>query len=435
MLSAGVMLATVYAWGRAVIGTAGALAAVLALALMPRVFYHAHLSCFDVPVAAMWLLVCFAYSRSLADRRWRWAVLTGLLYGLSLNTKHNSWLLPPLLLLHFALVRIWSRRMPGMRPSAKGLLCMLLLGPPLLILTWPWLWHDTLPRFIDYVRFHAGHEYYNMEFLGRTYYEPPMPRAYAPVMTLATVPAITLVLSAVGVWRAAETCFATRRLESLAPENWQRATLFLLWALCVLGSYAPWLSNRTPIFGGTKHWLTAYPFMALFAGVGVSALLQRLGSSLSLGRFRPFAVCALALLLAAAPLTMTIQSHPYGLTAYTPLVGGAPGAASLGLNRTFWGYTTGSLTAYLNQEAPGGASVYLHDTARSSFAMLQRDRRVREDLRPTLDIASSNIALYHHEPHMARVEYQIWVDYGTLTPAVIGSFHGVPVVWAYRRPQ
>jgi hypothetical protein len=142
-----------------------------------------------------------------------------------------------------------------------------------------------------------------------------------------------------------------------------------------------------------------------------------------------------ALALLSAPVLTTWQSHPWGLSAYTPLVGGAPGAASLGLNRTFWGYTTGAVTDHLNERAPRNASVYIHDTAVPSWEMLRTDGRVRPDLRGTLNIAASNVALYHHEPHMGRVEHQVWVAYGTTWPAHIGTHHGVPVVWIYERPR
>jgi hypothetical protein len=131
---------------------------------------------------------------------------------------------------------------------------------------------------------------------------------------------------------------------------------------------------------------------------------------------------------------MTWSSHPFGLSAYTPVVGGAPGAASFGLNRTFWGYTTGSLEEEVNRRVAGGGVLYLHDTARSSFDTAKRDGRIRADIAGTLDIARSDNALYHHEPHMGRVEYQIWVDYETLRPSAIKAHHGVPVVWMYDRP-
>jgi hypothetical protein len=136
-----------------------------------------------------------------------------------------------------------------------------------------------------------------------------------------------------------------------------------------------------------------------------------------------------------APLAMTLHSHPWGLSFYTPLVGGASGAASLGLNRTFWGYTTGALVDELDAWAARPSSVYVHDTALQSWEMLQRDGRVSPNLRGSLAIHGSRLALYHHEPHMRRVEYEIWVEYGTRAPVAMELYDGVPVVWLYERPR
>jgi hypothetical protein len=205
--------------------------------------------------------------------------------------------------------------------------------------------------------------------------------------------------------------------------------------LCILVSYAPWLSRNTPIFGGTKHWLPAYPFLCLFAGQGFAFLRQKL-SWIGQGRalFAKLGDTGLAASVLAAPIAITLHSHPWGLSAYTPLVGGAPGAATLGLNRTFWGYTTGALQGFLNRRAAPNASVFVHDTAFQSWEQMVRDGRIRRDLRGAMTPAQGSLALYHHEPHMARVEYQIWVDYGTVAPVEIGAFDGVPVVWLFARP-
>jgi hypothetical protein len=89
----------------------------------------------------------------------------------------------------------------------------------------------------------------------------------------------------------------------------------------------------------------------------------------------------------------------------------------------------------LNEKAPAGARIYLHDTLGPSFDMLRRDGRLRADLRGTLDLARSDLALYHHEPHMSRVEAQIWVLYGTVRPAAVVAHDGVPVVWVYQRRE
>jgi hypothetical protein len=106
----------------------------------------------------------------------------------------------------------------------------------------------------------------------------------------------------------------------------------------------------------------------------------------------------------------------------------------LGLNRSFWGYTTGAVQDQINTLAPKGAKVFVHDTALQSWQMLAKDGRVRSDLRPQLGVAFSKIGIYHHEQHMSRVEHQLWVDYGTVKPEYVGAYDGVPVIWLYKRP-
>jgi hypothetical protein len=208
-----------------------------------------------------------------------------------------------------------------------------------------------------------------------------------------------------------------------------------LWCLALLVGYAPWWSPATPIFGGTKHWLTAYPFLALLAGRGfrlVALALERAGGERGFWNRLPLPALGAAS-VSLVSVVMALRVHPFGLSAYTPLVGGAAGAATLGLNRTFWGYTTGSLSDYIDRRAPQGSSIYVHDTALPSFDMLRADGRLREDLRGSLSIAGSNLALYHHEPHMSRVEHQIWMDYGSVTPSAMLTHDGVPVTWIYQR--
>ncbi len=419
-------VAVLFRWGARHCGRLAGLVAALSFAFMPQVFFHAHLACFDAPVASLWLVTSYLYSRSLERRSWPASALVGVVFGLLLDTKHNAWLFPLMVLVHFVLTRgrvtltelttgqSWWRRLP------TAWLAMLLLSPLVLIALWPWLWHDTLERWLGYVRFHTQHEYYNMEFLGRTYWRPPFPRTYAWLMTLATVPLVTLVLSGAGVAN-----FVRRFGDHPARSD------CVLWGASILMSYAPWLLTSTPIFGGTKHWLTAYPFLCLFAGLGFARVCEALRQVFA----RPIAAPVVAVCVLAGPVVMTLHAHPFGLSAYTPLVGGAAGAASLGLNRTFWGYTTQSLAPFVDQSSPRGGRVYVHDTAFPSFAMFQEDARLRRDLRPTLDIATSDVALYHHEQHMSRVEHQIWVDYGTLAPSAIATFDGVPIAWAYARPR
>jgi hypothetical protein len=430
MLMGGIAVAVLYLWGRQAVGRAAGVVAALAFALMPHVFFHAHLAGLDVGAAAMWLLTSYLYYRAFSERRIGWVIAAGVAYGFFLDTKHNAWLLPFALVAHLACVRCveWRRGVAREGPFVPpALLSVLLLGPLVFFLVWPWIWFSTGERLAEWVRFHLGHDYYNMAFLGHTYWKPPMPRLYAWLMTLGTVPAITLVLFLLGLVdsvRAAAQRAGTARL-----------SLDAFWLIGLGVSYAPWLSSDTPIFGGTKHWITAYPFMALFAARGFTMLADRIIALHQKLRDRPEAArAALGAVLAAGPLVMTLGAHPFGLSFYGPVLGGVSGAASLGMNRSFWGYTTGSLTSVLNQRAKPNAVVYLHDTASQSWELLRADGKIRRDLRGTLAIHASSLALYHHEDHMQRVEYQTWVDYGTVQPVAMRLYQGVPIVWLYERP-
>jgi 4-amino-4-deoxy-L-arabinose transferase-like glycosyltransferase len=437
-------VSVLYLWGSRVLGRAPGVFAAVAFALLPRVFYHAHLACFDVPVTTMWLVASYAYFRALQSGRRRWVWGSGLLYGLLLETKHNAWILPIALGVHLLVIYgaelLAHQRLP--RPVVpRPLWAMAILGPVVFLALWPWMWFEPWQRFPDYVRFHTQHEYYNMEFLGQTYWKPPMPEGYAWLMTVATVPLVTLLLGIVGGFAALvlvregpEPATNAKHAVVLKPLLSSPSSAQFFWLVALLVSYAPWWSSKTPIFGGTKHWMTAYPFLCLLAAKGFSMLCAQLREWAAERKLSERAIVpATFALLSVAPLVMTIHSHPFALSFYTPVVGGAAGAATRGLNRTFWGYTTGSLADFLNERAAPDASVFVHDTALQSWEMLREDGRIRSDLRGTLAIHQSSLALYHHEQHMAAVEYQIWVDYDTVVPARIETYDGVPVVWVYER--
>ncbi len=439
MCFGGLAVLVTYLFTTEVRGRLAGLVAATLFAFVPTTFYHAHLDCFDVPIAAMWLLSAWTYFRSVVAPSPRAFVVFGVVYGLTLDTKHNAWFLPFFVAAHWALAhgRAWLAKSAAPRPKPWALVSMLTVGPLVFVALWPWLWRDTTKRFVEYAKFHLHHDYYNMEFLGVTYWQPPFPRAYAWLMTLGTVPFVTLALFGVGVVVAlrAEIVPLVRGL--VRPRGALGATVLpgaplALFVLGVATNYAPWLSRSTPIFGGTKHWLGATTFLAMLAGIGFSWAVDIVRA-----RFpgRQLLGPSLAALVAVPSIVMSLRAHPWGLSAYTAIVGGTPGAATLGLNRGFWGYTTGSVTDVLDARVPPNGAVYVHDTAWDAWRMLQRDGRLRRDLRAVGSPAGADAALYHHEQHMAGVEYQIWVAMGTVSPVVVRGLDGVPIVWVYLRPR
>ena len=464
MLMMGLAIYVTYLFGAQLSSRrAGVMGAVL-LGLMPNVFYHAHLACFDVPIMAMWTACIYVYWRSQRDGGLAWAIAAGLMYGLTLETKHNAWMLPGVFLPHALLFQketLGRELKAGRLPVPAALVAMAVLGPLVFIGLWPWMWNEPVLRWQEYFAFHMNHEYYNMEFFGKNYFGPPSPKGYMPFMILATVPTVTLLLTFIGAgsWGRVELARAAAwargllaRLTKTTPAAaavaaptpalalGQREESTALLFLSAVVPLAVFLLPRTPIFGGTKHWITAYPFLMIFAGHGFDRVLTRAEEALKdklVGPRRGALTAALTAALGASvllgPLVVTQHSHPFGLSSYVPLVGGAPGAADLGLNRQFWGFTTQSLDPWLRAHAPPNASVYIHDTAWDSWLRMLDERRLRPDLRGVGSPSESDFAIVHHELHMAEVDYNIWADYGHVAPAYVLSHDGVPIISLHQR--
>jgi len=452
MCTAGAAIWITYLFGaRAWSRRAGLVAAAL-FALMPRVFFHAHLACFDVPITAMWLACIYVHWRAQEKRGLRgtlaWALAAGVVFGLALETKHNAWFLPAVFVPHGLFVQ---RReiLRGFRAARvtlpASLVSMAIVGPIVFYALWPYIWNDTFARLQWWWDFHLHHDYYNIEFLGRNYFGPPSPKSYLPVMVLATVPSVTLLLFFVGAFDRCKAgakrllAWLRRGVGTAAHEPLPRDPLEtdLLIALSIAVAMGPFFLSRTPIFGGTKHWMPAYPFLALFAGRGFDLVHRAMMRALpNLARPRKIAMdTALVASVVLAPLAVTAHANPFGLASYVPLVGGTAGGADLGLNRQFWGYTTlNAATEYLNGAAPRGASVFISDTTWDAWGRMQEEHRIRSDLRAAGAPHESQFALVQHELHMNEVDYSIWTAYGTDAPAYVVAHDGVPIVSVYRRP-
>jgi 4-amino-4-deoxy-L-arabinose transferase-like glycosyltransferase len=448
MLTAGAALWTTYLFGaRAWSRTAGVVAAIL-LGAMPRVFFHAHLACFDVPILSLWTVCIYVHWRAQERRGILWALVVGVVFGLALETKHNSWMLPFVCVPHAFFVHrhaILRGLRAGRLSIPTSVVAMAVVGPAVFLGLWPYLWADTLGRLQWYADFHLNHVYFNIEYLGRNYFGPPSPKSYLPVMVLATVPGVTLVLFGVGAVNravaAARRLYAWTIARTAAPEGVERVPsdpreTDLLLALSFAVAVGPFFLAHTPIFGGTKHWFPAYSALALFAGRGfdvVASAMRRTLAGWNARRLR-LAEGGLVASVVIAPILITAHATPFGLSSYVPFVGGTAGGADLGLNRQFWGYTTEDAAEdYLNDRAPRGAPVFIHDTTYDAWMRMQEEGHIRRDLRAVFAPHEAQVALLQHELHMSEVDYSIWVAFGTDAPAYVVTHDGVPIVSIYRR--
>ncbi|MBI2898149.1 MAG: glycosyltransferase family 39 protein [Deltaproteobacteria bacterium] len=432
MLLAGLTIWLLYLMGTEAYGRAAGLAAAVAFGLAPRPFYHSHLACFDLPITAMVLSITYAYWKSLGTRRAGWyALLAGVLWGLGLLTKINALFVPATLLIHYVVVRTRGGALFPRVPRA--LLAMAILGPPIFVGLWPWLWHDTLPRIGSWIGFFRHHDYYTIEYLGITYFRPPFPLSYPWGMLLFTLPATTIFLVVQGAFLRGRALLPERLCARLGfggkPDERRTDLLVLTSALVPILLIG---NGRAPIFGGTKHFLPAVPFLALLAGAAFASVLEGARRALA-NRRRALGAATVSLWAALAlPLAReTAASHPFGLSHYNVVAGGTPGAADIGLCRQFWGFTTGSLTEWLSRVVRPGRGVQLHDTAVDSYRMFKRDGRLRADIRYAPTAAGADLALVHHEQHWAFLEYALWDTYRTAVPIKVLTHQGVPIVTVY----
>ncbi len=498
LLFAAVVIAFIYLFGVRLANRWVGVFAALAYAAIPRAFFHAHMAAFDVPVVAVILVTLYAFW--LSQWSYKWAVLTGVIWGVSLLTKHNSFFAPIFLVFYWALVHrrdfaLWApKRAPGAGAkalgAALGVMCavtvtfaalgffwvglvigalaavvllgwrvrlpalpaafiwMPIIGLPMLFLLWPQLWFDSIASFRTYVDFHVRHEHYMQYYFGDVLEVPPFPMAFPFVMTLLTVPVLTLaaftwggaltwggplrrLAGLIGKWRGSDAPCDETDAEALYRRR-VRAFLGINIMMPILLIALP----NTPIFGGVKHWLPAMPFFALVAGVGFDDLRRRVVAAFALPRGRAVVMgglLAVALLLPA--VRETVRVHPFGTSYYNSLAGSFQGAADLRLHRQFWGYASRAALPRLNREAAPRARIFFQNTTRDAFEMYHRDGDLRGDLRHAWGVEQADYAIFHHQKSFAELEARIWREFGTVAPEWQVTLEGVPLISVYKRAR
>lgn len=414
------------------------LGAGLALMSMPRLFFHAHLACFDAPVMAMWLLIVVAYLRAHHQGGW-WIPICGITLGLGLATKLNATFTPFLLLVItlYHLLTLKRVQHPDLKKVIKrhaGIAsAMIFLGLGVFWLHWPWLYHDTWHRLIEYIQFHARHEHYPVDYFGTLYYRPPFPISFPWVMLSLTIPLTTLILMLWGMLEMIQRFY--RRMKYL-PTSFP---LELLMVLNVLFALVLIALPHTPIFGGTKHWITSLPFLAIMAGVAFERIREAfctffkrrsiIGSKQVIG---------LSLVLSCICFVPSLKwTHEYGAHGpvwYNSLIGGTLGAAKARLPRDFWGYSSVAILPILNHVASPKSGIFWHNATGAAVWRYQHDHRLRNDLRSTGDWTGpyADWGIYHSQREKRSEELDLWWSYETNLP-VDGYFvEGVQVIGLYQ---
>jgi dolichyl-phosphate-mannose-protein mannosyltransferase len=425
--------------------------AALAFILAPRHFYHAQLACFDMPVAVLWLATVMAYRKSRTS--FIWGIATGLIWGLAISVKHNAFFLPPLLVLHWLVTEgktlSISRKGLKMPRIPLAFFSMLILGPLVFFLHWPFIWHQTFERIGWYFGFHLNHINYYWEYFGTLLTDAPFPWLYPFAVTALTLPLPTLLLGAWGFYRQAGKCLGQplktsyrffARLsgtQTAAPEEDRDPDLLNpsdRW-LIVLNAFIPLMIisiPSIPIFGGMKHWLHAMPFICLLGGLALTQIISWLPERLGRLRLTPQRVyLAVSSLVLLPSLLGLIHIGSYGTSYYNELAGGVSGAADLGMQRQYWSNNVTGVLPWINENAPRGARLHLHEVNGECYRTYKNDGYLRGDLRLAWLPDHSDLTAYQYHREFVDSEYRIWNKLGHKKVAHGLYIDEVPIILVY----
>jgi 4-amino-4-deoxy-L-arabinose transferase-like glycosyltransferase len=319
-------------------GALAGTAASLSLALMPRLFGHAHLAALETVTNLFWMLSLLAVANwwparlaenSEAVPSNRCAAATGLLLGLALLTKIQAILIPPIVITWAFF--LWRSR------AVRPLLIWLLSGAVVFIAGWPWLWLDLPGHLIQYLARTTDRAVLTCYYFGQRFADREVPWHYPLLVFLGTVSVATHLLATLGL--------------SDQFRNRGRAAGDLLLTGAVIGSFVLFALPGVAVYDGERLFLTAFPAWAMLAGTGTSRLrhwLQARGMSV---RARQILIGGVLLL----PLPALWMPGPVWLSAWSETVGFLPGAAKLGLELSYWGdsFTRPLLQDLVNRAEPG----------------------------------------------------------------------------------
>ncbi|MFM2309006.1 MAG: hypothetical protein RLY87_1127 [Chloroflexota bacterium] len=402
-----------------VIGLWSALAGVLLLLALPRVFFHLHVAALDVPGALAYIagILFFWHLRNRRERRFD--VLFGIIWGLGIATKINAaFVLPAVGLWWLITDRRWF--------TARRIVVASGIGVGVFFVSWPWLWVDPIRRSTEYLRWiTVDHWQIPQWFLGQSVLPPPW--YFAPVMAVMTTPALYLILVMVLPFIA------------LPP---QRSYLTMLGIGAILPLVA--LMGSTTVYDNERLFLATFPLVAALAGISLTRLAQLWSRGVALDR-RIWSVVLSCVLI--VPLFQSYVLWPHLLSYYSTVIGGLHGAQRISMDHTYWNETYADALTYLDTYAPAQATIWIEPWSYDVPHTYQKDNRIRADLRFVSDNGASvwgmpttQMASYEADYILVTYRFAGWTPAiqalvrGNSIPVYVVTRNGIPLAAVYRNP-
>ena len=366
ILLAAVMIGLLYLLVAQAYGKAAGLFSAAALMSMPRFFFHSHLAALDVPVAAAVFFVTFLFWRTVDRKEWWWGLVLGLAWGLAEAVKLNATFIPIGLF-------IWCLLFRRKWYIIYRFLLMGFVAVATFFLVWPWLYHQTWERVMEYVNFNLHSADHGQWYLGKFYLI--LPWHFTFLMLWAVVPLTVILLAIIGAIRTGK--------------GRQDKGLGWLLVISLLVPLTPFLIGGFPAYDNDRLFIQAYPFLGAIAGIGfgwILAGLRKLTNRTNYpSLFLPVGIIAAAVLLAPQVVTMT-SLYPHLLSYYSESVGGLPGATKMGLETTYWCETYVAAIPYINAHAQPGDLIWVEPDSYNVLLYYQLHGQLRKDVKVLNDV-------------------------------------------------
>jgi 4-amino-4-deoxy-L-arabinose transferase-like glycosyltransferase len=377
--------------------------------LQPNLFGHGHYAAYDGVLASLWMLAVIVFAaavmpstgRASASTRWGWTALWGLIIGCAAATKLTGWFVP----LPFLAWAILYRNVNGFKTLAVGVLIGLIV---LVALMPPW-WQGPIGgivRFFESNLNRAKTIPIEVQFLGATYNTPrqSLPWYNTLLWTVLVTPIGFLLFGGIGFWSALR-YWRTEPFGPLVAGHW--AFLMILRAL-----------PAAPGHDGVRLFLPAFGVLALLGGVGVKWLVER---------GWPWAKPAVALALLEGAISVAVMM-PVPLSYFSPLVGGLPGATSLGMEPTYyWDALSSDARHFLAAHTPPGRTIGFR-TFPTSWLYLRDIGELPKQL-AGIDRGSPLWVVLQNRPGAFSNDDRVLAEQGR--PAYTVTKLGVPLVWIF----
>lgn len=367
------LVGLIYYWVSKYYGKVAGVVASMSLAMYPLFWSESHFNTEkDVPETVFWSFFIFCIWKGVTEKRIKWILVSGLLFGLALGTKFNilfsffvviPWIIAYLFVKREKLVSIVNFKI-----LIAGSLAIF-IGIGIFFAAWPYLWPDPLGRVQGVINFYKGIGVATGAFDAR-FVGPFGLNMYPFIWIITTTSPVILFLALVGVF------FVVKNLR----RNNCVSLIFLLWFFIPVARVT-W--HGADIYGGIRQIMEYVPALAVFSGIGSGILARKLITY----KMKIVFVFVTFIFL----LIPILETRPNENVYFNFLIGGLAGAKAA--NIPSWGNSFGSpfrqAAAWLDMNAEKDANI--------SFARELLPNMPGIWLRPDLNLTNGNRSGPLHE--------------------------------------